>query len=361
MRQPTVAAGFVRGLMQFAVSKGASEVALTQRSGVDPASLLDQDSRIALASYVALLRASKVLCNDPALALHFGEALDMSDISIVGLISGAAETVFEAFTQVNRYHDLVVEVEIVGSNRFEFERGAGGLWIVDRRRNPNDFPELTESSFARMICGSRRFARAVGALPEDHPMPPFADAAAVKAVHVTHSAPAHHAEYERVLQAPVTFDSDKNAFLIGVDEGWLSRRLSLQRGYVFGVLSRHADALLERLKKSKTMRAQVESLMLPILHSGDIAKDAIAAKLGIGPDTLLRRLKAEGTTFERVLDELRHKMALHYLEGQKVSATETAYLVGFSEVAAFSRAFKRWTGKSPRALRAARHDEKPIA
>ena len=56
----------------------------------------------------------------------------------------------------------------------------------------------------------------------------------------------------------------------------------------------------------------------------------------------------ERVTFEVVLDELRHKMALSFLADKKVSVNETAYLVGFSEPAAFSRAFKRWTGKAPR-------------
>ncbi len=67
--------------------------------------------------------------------------------------------------------------------------------------------------------------------------------------------------------------------------------------------------------------------------------------------TLFRRLKAEGTSFEKLLDALRHRLALGYLRGDKVSVNETAYLVGFSDPAAFSRAFRRWTGSSPREMR----------
>ncbi len=91
---------------------------------------------------------------------------------------------------------------------------------------------------------------------------------------------------------------------------------------------------------------------MPILHTGDANIDTIASKMGLNSHTLFLLLKAEDATFEKVLDDLRHKMALDYMNGKKVSVDETAYLVGFSDAAAFSRAFKRWTGLSPSKFRA---------
>jgi AraC-like DNA-binding protein len=145
------------------------------------------------------------------------------------------------------------------------------------------------------------------------------------------------------------FESRWNAFLL--DEQWMFHRVQIQPRYVFGILSEHADQLLKQLQSSKTTRGKVESLIMPILHKGDVSMDLVADKLGLSRQTLFRKLKAEGTSFEKLLDELRHQLAVHYLKGKKVSVNETAYLVGFSEPAAFSRAFKRWTGSSPRAVR----------
>jgi AraC-like DNA-binding protein len=174
----------------------------------------------------------------------------------------------------------------------------------------------------------------------------------VKAVHVTHAAPAYRAEYDRVFQMPVVFESDRNALLMTGDS-WLTLKPSLPSRYVFGILSERAQALLSELEDSNTARGRVERALMPMLHTGEASMDGIAHKLGFSRQTLSRRLKAEGTTFEKVLDELRHRMALNYLSGKKVSVNETAYLVGFSEPAAFSRAFKRWTGTSPRQHRIA--------
>ena len=100
------------------------------------------------------------------------------------------------------------------------------------------------------------------------------------------------------------------------------------------------------------MRGRVECLLIPILPTGEAKVETIARKLGLSRQTLFRKLKAEGVTFEQVLDELRRKLALEYLNGKNVSVNETAYQLGFSDAAAFSRAFKRWTGASPRTFMA---------
>jgi len=339
MPEPTVAAGFVRGLMELAVSKGASQKALAERSGIAQAELQDPDNRVPFAKYVALMRAGQELCNDPALALHFGE-WTYAEAAINCLVSGFAETGADAFALFNRYSRLNVEVEYAGGgDRFVLTRSAGQLWVVDTRNNPNDFPELTELTFASIVCAPRRMSGVKQS---------------VKAVHVTHAAPAYRAEYDRIFQMPVVFDSDKNALL--TDDLWLSQSNPTASPYVCGVLSAHADELLKSLDNSKSTRGRVESLLVPILHTGEASVDMIADKLGTSRQTLFRKLKMEGTTFEKVLDELRHKLALHYLSGNKASVNETACLLGFSDAAAFSRAFKRWTGRSPSMLRASKID-----
>jgi len=137
-----------------------------------------------------------------------------------------------------------------------------------------------------------------------------------------------------------------------LDADAVSQKVALQPRYVFGVLSAHADSLLRELTDSKTVKGRVEATLMPILHTGDISIERVAVQFGLSRQTLFRRLKAEDTTFERLVDGLRHKLALQYLEARKVSVNEIAYLVGFSDATAFSRAFKRWTGSSPRSVRA---------
>jgi AraC-like DNA-binding protein len=196
---------------------------------------------------------------------------------------------------------------------------------------------VAEAEFARIVWNTRvTFASDPAFDPKSFP----------QEVHFTHAEPSYRAEYDRIFGVPVVFGSKWNA--LRVDRNFLSLRQPPVNRYVFGVLSERAGALLKSLEEATTTRGKVEGLLIPILHMGDPSVERIADKLGVSRQTLYRNLKAEGVTYEKLLDELRHKMALHYLDGKKVSVNETAYLVGFSDPSAFSRAFRRWTGSSPR-------------
>jgi AraC-like DNA-binding protein len=335
METLTVGAGLARGLVAIAARKGANADELAAKAGISLTFIEDQDNRVAMPNYIALMRAAKELTGDPAIALHYGEEVDLAELSIAGLIMNASETMADAFAQMNRFGRLAIEVEGVapGESRFRMTADKRGVWLVDDRANPNDFPELTEVTFARMCCHPRRF------LPRSH----FLE------VHVTHPEPSYRSEYERIFQCPVVFNAEWNAWR--GDPELAGHRVQLHPKYVFGVLSDKAEALLKELENTKSTRGRLEAMLMPILHTGDISMDAIATKLAVSRQTLFRRLKAEDVTFEKVLDDLRHRLSLHYLSGRKTSVNETAYLVGFSDPAAFSRAFKRWTGKSPSEMR----------
>ncbi|HEY0378336.1 MAG TPA: AraC family transcriptional regulator ligand-binding domain-containing protein [Pyrinomonadaceae bacterium] len=341
MAEPTIAAGYPKAFLDFAVSRGADRQMLIERSHIRPEDIQDQDNRVLFTHYMALMNAGVELCNEPALALLFGEAVRLQDISIVGLIGEAAETTEETRRQLNRYARLMLdENDDRISERLELVRDRGGVWLKTTGSLYDDNPLLTESAFARSICGGRELFGAT-----DN----FANWPYPKAIHFTHEEPSYRAEYDRVFGVPLVFGSHMNALLM--DEEFWSIRLPRANRYVFGVLSAHAEALLNELESSKSTRGRVESLVMPILHTGEASVDVIAGKLGFSRQTLFRRLRAEGTTFEKVLDGLRYRLALHYLSGRKVSVNEIGYLVGFSDPAAFSRAFKRWTGSSPRMLR----------
>jgi AraC-like DNA-binding protein len=117
-------------------------------------------------------------------------------------------------------------------------------------------------------------------------------------------------------------------------------------------LARANDAVviryLSRLDRA-TLACRVQQAILDALPNGAPSKGMIARQLAMSPRNLQRRLAEEGQTFQALLDEARMTLARSYIEEGRLSVTEIAFVLGFADTSAFSRAFKRWTGKSPRA------------
>lgn len=109
---------------------------------------------------------------------------------------------------------------------------------------------------------------------------------------------------------------------------------------LLGLLARPAPAPI-------CLRKQVEDAIESLMGREEVSVDRVAQALGLSRQTLYRRLKAEGTSFQNVLEAKRRQLAVRYLGIERNSVKTTAYRLGFSDPAAFSRAFKRWTGRSP--------------
>jgi AraC-like DNA-binding protein len=125
--------------------------------------------------------------------------------------------------------------------------------------------------------------------------------------------------------------------------------------YPSGIVETQVLALLAKLPKAEATTDAVRRLLAEKLANGPPTLEQIARRLRMSARTLHRRLDQEGTSFRRILAEVRREVAARHLREPQLAVGEIAFLLGFSEASAFHRAFKRWTGHAPRAYRDLEH------
>jgi len=122
--------------------------------------------------------------------------------------------------------------------------------------------------------------------------------------------------------------------------------------YLNRLLVKYCEEARSHHAAISSFRVSVENAIAPILPHGKARAPEIAAQFGVSPRTLMRRLAAEGLTFSTVLDRLRADLARRYLQDKDLPISKIAWMLGYREVSAFTHAYKRWTGKTPRQARA---------
>jgi AraC-like DNA-binding protein len=126
--------------------------------------------------------------------------------------------------------------------------------------------------------------------------------------------------------------------------------------YLNRILIRYCEeALAHRTPTRTSLRASVENAMAPLLPHGKANAVEIARRIGMSRRTLARKLSSEDLTFSAIAEELKGDLAKHYLTASDLPISQIAWLLGYSEVSAFTHAFKRWTGMTPRQSRALGH------
>jgi len=157
-------------------------------------------------------------------------------------------------------------------------------------------------------------------------------------------------DFERVLRAPLKFGATHNRLVF--ESG--SMECALEGGNP--ELARHSDAIalqyLARIERDN-IQARVRDLLMERLDKSEPSQEEVAEHLYMSARTLQRKLGDCGTTYKEILDETRHSLALAYLSAPEHSVSDITHLLGFSCGSSFTRAFRRWTGKSPSNWRAA--------
>ena len=165
-------------------------------------------------------------------------------------------------------------------------------------------------------------------------------------VMLTHPAPEDLSEYDKTFTpARVRFGCPIAGFAF--DAQYLQNPMERADSKLHRVILKQAEHALTSLPATQTFTQRVRDLVSAEINGGTATVGHIAKRLGVSPRTLTRKLEREGTTYKELLEDLRKSLAMHYLESRDLQLSEVAIRLGFSQSAAFHRAFRRWTGQTP--------------
>jgi AraC-like DNA-binding protein len=313
-------------LLRAVEARGADANAIARELGIDR-SALGVDARVPRETLSRLWTLAVAATGDPALGLDAPRHASQTTFHALGYAVLASATLKDAFERLVRYRRLVGDVlslRIVElGDRYRFE--------IDVSADPG-VPYHAVDAIASMCA---RQARVLHRPRVCNPL----------LVTFARPEPFDVTPYSEAFRAPVRFGAEVNALEYAradVEDPLSAGNAELARGND-EVLVR----FLARLEQAR-VATRVQQALLETLPDGAPSKSAIAKKLGMSARNLQRHLADEGTTFKDVLNDARADLARTYVQEQRLSVTEIAFVLGFADTSAFSRAFKRWTGMSPR-------------
>lgn len=318
----------------IAAARPADAAALLRSIGLDPDTPPDPKHMIEDRVYYDLLERIADDMDVTDLPLRTGASMRCDDYGAVGLAWKAAPTLRGSYTRVTRYARLwtsVVEYELQPTDN-------GTLFLLHRTGVRRLGLRLSnEATLASAVAISREVSP-TGFAP--------------KQVYLKHPAPADTTAHRAYFNCPVSFDAGRDALLLS-DES-LAQPTRLGDEGITRFLLSHLDAELAALQAAEdTLATRARATIARALSEGVPRMDDIARSLGLSARSFHRRLAEEGLSYQGITDDTRRELAEGMLAEDRHSLSEIAFLTGFSEQSAFTRAFKRWTGLTPAQYRKA--------
>lgn len=323
--QNTASLAYLRGLLDYVQGRGLKLEQLLEGRQIN---LEDRDARLPERECAALFDRAAALLNDDALGLHAGEQIRPGHYGALGYVAMNCATLGEALSGLRRYHALVLDV---GPMDETMENGQLVLsWNPDVAQPFRQMAEYNLAglvTFARWISGRR-----------SNPL----------RIDVTYAAPKNLAEHERIFRCPIRFSQDRYRLLMPME--WLTQPLIQPDAAMRTMMEQLAERQMQSLTRVDAI-TDARTAIARRLGEGDVELTSIAQQLNLSSRTLQRKLQDAGFSFSQLVDDVRKKLAERYLADAKLDLVDIAFLLGYSEQSAFTRAYKRWTGRAPAASR----------
>jgi AraC-like DNA-binding protein len=303
---------------------------LLKEVGLRSSDLASPEGRLPYAPVIHLIEHAATLVGDASYGLHLAASLDARDHGLLGFLALNSPTLMDALINVQRYYKIVREGE------FEIERDGVQVAVRLREADPalRGFRQNSDFVVATLVRACRDLTR---------------QAISPIRVECVCEEPDEKGEYADILGCPVIFGTEWTA-LIYAEE---AMRLPVQGAdtKLLQTLELTCRKILGPTPEMQDLVREVRRLIVERLPRGSANIDAIADELKMGSKTLERRLAGRSESFSALLDETRCKAAKYYLEKTDMRLSQVAYMAGYTEPAALVRAFRRWTGTTPRKFR----------
>lgn len=330
---PQQNAVWARQVFEDLKSRGLDGGAAVSASGISRAALFRKDGTIPFEKHCRLLDQAALMTGDDCYGLRFGTERDPRDIGLLAYIGMSSANLHDALKNITRYSKLGTEGLV---SRLIVERDAALF------ESALVMPQAVAGYDQEMEFVISLMVNACRALTGRNIAP--------LEVRFRHGRKTEIRTFERILNCPVIFGSDHECIVFKREQLRLpvvtadDRLLEILKGYGDTILA-------ERARHGPDFKHDVESCIVELLPKGEATAKLVAMELGMSERTLSRRLAEIGLTFKTLLAEIRHDLSLKYVAEPGITLKQTAFLLGYSEVSAFSHAFKRWTGHTPARMR----------
>ncbi|HKX56361.1 MAG TPA: AraC family transcriptional regulator [Xanthomonadales bacterium] len=316
---------------QLLESYGLDAKAIFVEAGIDPESIYDANVRIPFKAMDHILFEGARQSRDPNFGLNEAKFFRPAHLGALGFAWLASSTLRVAFERMSRYCRMINDhLQIELSDVDDSVQVAFINNSSSRNANLREQGQLALAvKCCRVVAGENFSPRKIC---------------------FRQGEPKDTSEFFAWFRCPVGFNSKFSGML--VDQQWMDQRLTGSNEQLAHLNEHIVIKYLAHLQKSDVVN-RCKASIIDSLGSGGVSETKVAATLHMTPRNLHRRLQKENTSFKLLLNEVRQDLALQYIQDRSLTLTEISFMLGFSEVSSFSRAFKNWTGQAPSSMRQA--------